>query len=639
MRLNKYLYFLLVSSIISLTYFVYKPGIFGGFIFDDLVNLQNIQFFAKSDGLSAFIRYIFSFESGPLKRPISTLSFLINSTHWPASPIFFKLTNIIIHLINGVLLYFVTKKLLKYLLVKREDIRLVAFFNMSIWILHPFFVSTTLYVVQRMAMLPTTFTLIGFYFYIFGRESLKTHNIKGWVCLFFAVYFCTGFAVLSKENGIVLPFLLFVFEVIVLKNSKIVSMTTKHKMILFFVPLVAITLAFIYKTPDFISDYSYREYSMSERLLTESRVLCIYLYHLFYPDYLTGGVYVDGFVISKSIFEPLTTIFAVLFLIFATFFIVLNRIKYQLFSFALAFFFVAHFIESSIIPLEIYFEHRNYLPSLFLFLPITVFIVERFRKYNFNYLLLSLIVAYLAYITHLRSELWSDNMKMTDSLLNKHPQSVRLVDQSALNQLAQGNTNNAINIITTALPHHKDILLRLNLLNLKCSINSVTLNDFDDAIKYIEKIKITSEDIPSIAGILRVLIKGECEQNNLELALKLIDTFKFNDGYKNNAVKAVVDFNYAMIIFKQNNFESALNLFKSNFINYLNFDDLIFVIKLFIDEKQYESSWKLINLFESVYNDTNVMLSNVDYNIELNSIKLNLLKIQNETINNHSSKK
>jgi len=623
--LKKYFYTIIVSCILLLTFFVYKPGLFGGFMFDDFVNLVNINFFAQSEGIDAFVRYIISYESIPLKRPISTLSFLLNATHWPANAFSFKFLNLIIHLLNGLLLYFVSKKILNLLDVAKNKIKLAAALNMTIWILHPFFVSTTLYVVQRMAMLPVTFILIGIYVYLLARESQLHENKNGLKYLFLSIYICTGLAVLSKENGIVLPFLLYILEVIVISKSQIPSLIKKYQ-ILLILPIVLILLALILKIPSFIEGYSQREFSLGERLLTQPRMLVTYIYHLFIPQYFTEGIFVDGIVTSTSLFKPIATLFSILLLVSTIVFAFYYRNKYVVISFSILFFLISHVMESTFIPLEMYFEHRNYLPALFIFLPFSIFLANHFIKYKINFILMLILILYLANTTYLRSQLWSNNDTMVVQSVERFPQSVRLIDQYVTFQYSQGNTNDAIETLEISLLKHKDILLRLNLINLKCSINQTNQIDFDNVINYIHKVKITSEDISSIAGILRILIKGECVKNNYEVALNLIDAFKANRGYQNKKVSIVVDFHEAYIYLSLKEHDKALKLFEDYFINYLTFDDTIYVIGIFIENKQYKKAYKLLILLEKQYLTRNNFLYKKDYSKDIKLLKIKIEK-------------
>src|SRR5262245_41606476 len=82
---------------------VYSPGLRGGFIFDDWPNIvQNTRLQADQLDLESVRAAAFSADSGMLKRPVSMLTFWANYYTSGLDPFYFKLTNLLIHLFNGV---------------------------------------------------------------------------------------------------------------------------------------------------------------------------------------------------------------------------------------------------------------------------------------------------------------------------------------------------------------------------------------------------------------------------------------------------------------------------------------------------------------------------------------------------------
>ena len=164
------------------------------------------------DNWPTFIRYITSGTADPTGRPFALLSFLIDAQNWPAEPFSFKRTNLLIHLTNAVLLYFLLSQLGKKNKKKQWQTRLAAVLGAGFWALHPLWVSTTLYVVQREAMLPTTFAALGILGYLRGREKIETGCRFGVTWVVGSITAFTLLAVLSKANGVLLPVLVLVVE-------------------------------------------------------------------------------------------------------------------------------------------------------------------------------------------------------------------------------------------------------------------------------------------------------------------------------------------------------------------------------------------------------------------------------------------
>ena len=94
---------------------VYSPGIGGPFLFDDYRNLSPL---GEEGGVSdwpTFRKFVFGNPSGPSGRPVSMLSFLLDAQDWPASSASFKYTNIMIHLLSGLMLCWFASELFQIL--------------------------------------------------------------------------------------------------------------------------------------------------------------------------------------------------------------------------------------------------------------------------------------------------------------------------------------------------------------------------------------------------------------------------------------------------------------------------------------------------------------------------------------------
>jgi tetratricopeptide (TPR) repeat protein len=145
-------------------------------------------------------------------------------------------------------------------------------------------------------------------------------------------------------------------------------------------------------------------------------------------------------VISTSLVKPWTTLPSMI-LVFALIGFALAQVKKRpILSFSILFFFLNHIIESSIIGLEIIFEHRNYLPSLFLFLPPAVWFVERLnhnreknrRKYGLLLFLIIALIACLSVSTHIRNRAWKDDLTLWQDALEKAPNNARALNIIAI---------------------------------------------------------------------------------------------------------------------------------------------------------------------------------------------------------------
>ena len=139
------------------------PALSGPFIFDDFPNLQNIAILNNGISFERIREYLAAFIGSP-GRPLAALSFLLNATQWPTDPYSFKVTNLLIHLINGGLLYGLLRQWQRAapMLPQHQAWPLLV---VAIWLFHPLQLSAQMLVVQRMTLLSASFSLIGLWAY------------------------------------------------------------------------------------------------------------------------------------------------------------------------------------------------------------------------------------------------------------------------------------------------------------------------------------------------------------------------------------------------------------------------------------------------------------------------------------------
>ncbi len=428
----------LLFCIIALTVACYLPGLTGHFISDDGVNIRINQFLKiNSLDFSSLWQAATSGGVSPLSRPISMTSFAINQYFFGLNPYYFKAVNLAIHLINGVQVFFMVKLLLNLHLRIRgaADDNTASWIGLAVaavWLLHPFNLTSVLYMVQRMTSLSALFTLAGLTLYLYGRKELLSGNRSGFFAIAAALFIATPLAALCKENGVLLPLLIFVTEAILLRwNAPDQDNRRMLAAILGLTVAVPILVGLFYvlNNPSLIlGGYVWRDFSLTERLMTEARVLWFYLHMIVLPNMSEMGLQHDDILISRNLFSPWTTLPAIVGLLLLTAIAFVLRNKQPLITFGIAFFFVGHAMESTIIPLELAFEHRNYLPMLGILLPLAYYALNprlhlasvRVRRAAFL-----LLVILFAGLTATRAQQWGDTLLMRTMEVERHPRSMR----------------------------------------------------------------------------------------------------------------------------------------------------------------------------------------------------------------------
>ena len=351
---------------------IYLPGLPGDFVFDDLGTIANNPMLQHMPpGLDGLLQALLSAPVGGLLRPISTLTFIADAKLFGLSPESFKLTNIAIHLSAGTMLWLVARELLRaYAPVSggRLDERGVAWLSLAataLWLLHPLNLTSVLYTVQRDNSLAAVFTAAATLSYLVGRRRERATGDGSWLVLMCTPTLIT-LGLLCKENAALTPLFLLITEFTLLHfqgQGGGPSPRTRWFFILFLaLPSLAVGLYFVMRPAYFLAAYQIRDFDMYERLLSESRILVDYLRWIFVPDLGQLGLFHDDIAVSRGLLQPWTTlpcVAAVLMLIAAAF---LCRRRYPLLSFGILWFFAGHLLESTILPLELVFEHRNYLP-------------------------------------------------------------------------------------------------------------------------------------------------------------------------------------------------------------------------------------------------------------------------------------
>jgi len=474
-----------LAALLVAAWLVYAPGLSGNFLFDDWVNLPPLGAFGPVDNWHTLVTYLLSGIASATGRPMAMLSFLIDANNWPASPEPFKYTNVMIELLNGALLAWMMFNVVTILGTDRRRAAWAAVLGAGIWLLHPLMVSTTLFVVQRMAMLAATFVLVGLLCYVHGRRRLAQGLTRsGYLWMSAGVGLCTPLAALSKENGALLPLFALVLEQIVFQHSTS-SVKLEHsprgwrlwKLGFLFLPLICLGAYLLVQLPSMLNGYATaRNFTLGERLLTEGRVVARYIYVLLVPRAYTAGLFNDGLTVSRSLFQPWDTAPCILALLALLTLGWRVRRREPLLSFAVLFYLAGQLLESTFIPLELYYEHRNYLPAIFLPLPLAVWLVTTQRlTRRFRAGIGVTALCLLGVLTWTRASLWGHPFQQAVVWARENPQSPRAQTFLALHLMNRNDYATAAIVLQHASEAHPDnIMVALNLLSAQCHLGGVT---------------------------------------------------------------------------------------------------------------------------------------------------------------------
>lgn len=487
---------LAVAALLVATWLTYRPGLSGSFVFDDFANLPALGESGPIRDIEAAARYLTSGKADPFGRPIALASFLLDANDWPAKPWPFKATNVIVHLLNGLLLFAVLDKLGRRAIPRASPARvsLGAWIGCALWLLHPFLVSTTLYIVQREAMLPATFTLLGILAWLGADAGYRRESTRTVLGFGFVAVLCLLFALLSKANGLLLPTLILVIDSTLLAHQRAgASNAAKRAFGLLRAGLwisTIVILAWLVRTAivNVIGGLSHRPWTEGQRLLTEPRILWEYLAQLWLPHPFTAGLFNDTVNVSTGLLHPFTTLPAILGVMALIAGALACRRRSPFVSCAILFFFAGHLLESTSVPLELYFEHRNYLPSMLLFWPLGLWFAgvnpsqsdggHPFPSHAIRYGLAAVVVASLTAMTHANAALWGDSANQASIWARFNPDSARAQAGAAQEDIQHGRPERAVARLAPMLRKHPaEVQIAFNLIAARCAMNQLTPAD------------------------------------------------------------------------------------------------------------------------------------------------------------------
>jgi len=449
-----------IGLLLLLTCVVYWPGLSGAFLFDDISNLAVLGYYGRIDNWEALWLYLLSGFSGPTGRPVSTLSFLLDARNWPADPWPFKRTNLIVHLLTGLALYGFVRQVTRAMDLESRHAIQVALLTTALWLLHPLWVSTTLYAVQRMAQLSTLFVLLGLWLYVRTRLKYPPALSAGVLLNSATAIGLLGLlAILSKENGVLLPLLAITVEITVLAAYERRHKRTATRAFLWWrafllgVPVAALALYMAQGLPAlFSADPGIRSFTPGERLLGQGLILWEYLRHIFIPRPYPGGLFNDHISVPGDPASILLALVAWATLLGLTVFAFLWRTRWPALALAVLFFMAGHLLESTFLQLELYFEHRNYLPAALLGLPVAMFLVQSRWPASSTRLAIAVgLVLTLSTLTYMRADLWGKPFQQALKWSQVNPQSARAQHYLAGRWLETGNLEEAIRLNDRAM--------------------------------------------------------------------------------------------------------------------------------------------------------------------------------------------
>lgn len=544
---------------IAATAAVYWPGLNGGWLFDDYPNIvENSGVQPQHFSIPSLVEAALSSPSSDFKRPLVSLSFALNYLAAGLNPYWMKLTNLVVHLLNGLLVYMLTRSLL--LLAKPEaskerDGRIAAIIATS-WMLLPINLTGVLYTVQRMESMANLFVLLGLIGYVAGRQRMlaianiatalqsgtTTSRRTGFLLCAVSLSVPTAIGILAKETAAMLPLYALLVEWIVLGFRSVATQAAgkpiaplkvdvRLVVLFLFVLVLPLVTGLAWLLPGVLnpSSWSIRDFTLHTRLLSEARIIVNYIDWILLPTPHELSFYHDDFRISNGLFSPWTTFTSILSVITLIVCAWLLRPRHPLVALGIALFLGSHLLTGTILPLELIYEHRNYFASFGLMLALIPILLPQKSSTDITIqpgfalvrgtLLVGLLLLWGSE-TAMTAMAWSNPLELAETLAARAPNSPRAqyelgrtyiiyshyIPSSPYTQLAYAPLERA-----AALPG-SSILPEQALIFMNAHMHlAVKAAWWHSLIDKLQRHKPTVQDESSLGALTQCVREGQCE--------------------------------------------------------------------------------------------------------------------------------
>ncbi|MFC1684681.1 tetratricopeptide repeat protein [Pseudomonadota bacterium] len=503
----------LLATLLGITTLAYLAGLDGAFMFDDVAHISKNKLIAIN-GLGpgelhqAWNSSPFNF---PGNRPFSMLTFGINHALFGLNPFWFKAVNLLIHLLCAVGFFILTRHIgelysrIQGIEIPGNRLNQWALLAAGLWVLHPLNLSPVLYIVQRMTSLSALFSILAILCYLYGRRRMLDGK-SGYLAILVGVPALSFLAFLCKENGILVPGYLLALEFTLFRakgfGGKASRFLQLFLLIGVIIPAVAACIYLLINPEIILNGYARRQFTLGERLLTEGRIIWFYIQMLLLPDNSLLGFYHDDITISRGLFNPPATLAAICGLLGLLLAAIFGRRRYPILSFGILFFFIGHTLESTIIPLELVYEHRNYLPDFGLLFVLSYYLTTPQEKPWLSRATTGVAISLLCIMTvttAIRAKNWSSEISLIVTEAEHHPDSPRVNFRAGQLMIARLQRNGYSKEVYEAARYYLEKTVALNPRNADGLFGLIILhlhNNKPVEQRWLDELKHRLEHIP-----------------------------------------------------------------------------------------------------------------------------------------------
>ena len=422
------------------------------FVFDDMDTIETNSAVQFGDALTRVPAALWA-------RTLLFITFAANHAVNGQNVWGYHLVNLLLHVLNGALIYVIGKHIFSSAFVRRDLSGSFAISAAVFFLVHPVQTESVTYISSRSELLSTLFYMLALLLFVRRRPEKIDFRFALVIAATLAI------AISAKETAISIPAALLVYDFVFLSGGEIRRLSSRWS---FHAPFILGGLAAAFYLAVFgslrnsigssvsrLTSYSY--------FLTELRVIVRYLRLMVLPAGLNLSY---DFRRSDSFLEP-SVLFSALLLLVLLCLAWRLRQRSPVLAFSILWFFVTLAPTSSIMPIpDVIFEHRLYLPmaGICLSFPLLVeyaqsFLNARLRLRWSALPIGSALVIALMLGTILRNQVWRDEMRLWADVIQKSPRIARGYVGLAGAYYKRGDYEKAIEISKQGLSSAKDSAL------------------------------------------------------------------------------------------------------------------------------------------------------------------------------------
>lgn len=523
----------------AVTLLVYLPGLSGGWLFDDFPNIVNNQEVQPREASWASLTdAALSSPSSRFKRPLASLSFAANHLMGGLEPFGWKLLNLVIHLLNGWLVFVLARSLIQTVELRhapapnpqRISAELVAVLIAAAWLLLPINLTAVLYVVQRMESLANLFVLIGLVGYVAARRRMQQGQGGLGLCAA-SLIVPTLLGLGAKETAVTLPLYAFLVEWLVFGFRRAADTSAmpageardRRLIVLFIVVLwLPMLLGLAWLLPGLLKPgaWAAREFSLETRLLSEARIVIGYIGWIVLPTPQSLSFYHDDYLPSAGLLQPWTTLASMLAIAALLGFAWWQRLRRPLLALGIGLYFAGHVLTATILPLELVYEHRNYFSSFGLLLAVVPLLNLPVQWQRALRMVFALLALWWLALTALTAHSWGDPLRLSTDLAVRAPDSPRAQYDFGLMLMRQTNYEPDSPFTPLVYPpleratrlRGASILPEQALLMMNTRMGLPVKEEWwDSLIGKLQARPLTVQDDAALGGMTRCAVDGVCQ--------------------------------------------------------------------------------------------------------------------------------